>query len=215
MKNNVIILDLIFYLALPLFVWHVLRDHVGDYYAMLLTSVPGIIYTLYRFKETKKLNVTGTFILASLVIGTVIDLLSGSALRLLWNNVFYSLAMGVFFVGTMLFKRPLALYFALDVAELQGHDRKFSKHLYYHKPLLLIFQGITLILALRSGLFAGVNSWLIIEYGVEAFDKGILLKQVLGWVITAITVIGFFYVGKVIQDSPELIKKVQADLSET
>jgi len=72
MKNNVILLDLIFYLALPLFVWHVLRDHVGDYYAMLLTSVPGIIYTLYRFKQTKKLNVTGTFILASLVIGTVL-----------------------------------------------------------------------------------------------------------------------------------------------
>lgn len=215
MKNNVILLDILFYLALPLFVWHVLRDYVGDYYAMLLTSVPGIIYTLYRFNQTKKLNVTGTFILASLVIGTVIDLLSGSALRLLWNNVYYSLAMGIFFLATMLFKRPLALYFALDVAELQGYDRKFSKHLYYHKPLLLIFQGITLILAFRSGLFAGVNSWLILEYGVEAFDKGILLKQVLGWVITAITVIGFFYVGKVIQDSPELIKKVQADLSET
>jgi len=193
----------------------VLRDHVGDYYAMLLTSVPGILYTLYRFKETKKLNVTGTFILASLVIGTVIDLLSGSALRLLWNNVYYSLAIGVFFLGTMLFKRPLALYFALDVAELQGHDRKFSKHLFNHKPLILIFQGITLILALRSGLFAGVNSWLILEYGVEAFVKGILLKQVLGWVISAITVFGLFDVGKVIKYSPELIKKVQAELSET
>lgn len=64
-------------------------------------------------------------------------------------------------------------------------------------------------------MFAGLNSWLILEYGVEAFDKGILLKQVLGWVITAVTVVGFFYVSKVIQDSPELIKKVQADLAES
>jgi hypothetical protein len=120
-----------------------------------------------------------------------------------------------FFVGTMILTRPLALFFALDVAELQGYDRKFSKHFYYHKPLLVIFQGITLVLALRSGIFAGVNSWLILEYGVEVFDKGILLKQVLGWFISAITVIGFLYIGKVIQDSPDLVKKVQADLSET
>jgi hypothetical protein len=115
----------------------------------------------------------------------------------------------------MILTRPLALFFALDVAELQGYDRKFSKHFYYHKPLLVIFQGITLVLALRSGMFAGVNSWLILEYGVEAFDEGILLKQVLGWVVSAITVIGFLYIGKVIQDSPDLVKKVQADLSET
>jgi len=213
MKKNIIVLDLIFYVGLPLFVWHVLREHVGDYYAMLLTSVPGIFYTLYRFKEMKKINVTGIFILASLVIGTVVDLLSGSALQLLWNNVYYSAVVGVFFLLTMVFKNPLALYFAVDIAELQGYDREFSKKLYFQKRLFVIFQVLTFIFALRSGVFAGVNSWLIQQYGVEAFDNGILIKQVLGWVMTIFTVIGFFYVSKVIQDSPELIDQAKGEVS--
>lgn len=213
MKKNIIVLDLIFYVGLPLFVWHVLREHVGDYYSMLLTSVPGIFYTLYRFKEMKKINVTGIFILASLVIGTVVDLLSGSALQLLWNNVYYSAVVGVFFLLTMVFKKPLALYFAIDIAELQGQDREFSKKLYFQKRLFVIFQVLTFIFALRSGVFAGVNSWLIQQYGVEAFDNGILIKQVLGWVMTIFTVIGFVYVSKVIQDSPELIDQAKGEVS--
>jgi len=213
MKKNIIVLDLIFYVGLPLFVWHVLREHVGDYYAMLLTSVPGIFYSLYRFKEMKKINVTGIFILASLVIGTVVDLLSGSALQLLWNNVYYSAVVGVFFLLTMVFKNPLALYFAIDIAELQGQDREFSKKLYFQKRLFVIFQVLTFIFALRSGVFAGVNSWLIQQHGVEAFDNGILIKQVLGWVMTIFTVIGFVYVSKVIQDSPELIDQAKGEVS--
>jgi len=211
MKKNLIVLDLIFYVGLPLFVWHMLRDYIGDYYAMLLTSVPAIVYTLYRFKETKKANVTGIFILVSLVIGTVVDLLSGSALQLLWNNVYYSLVVGCFFLLTMVFRKPLALYFALDIAELQGHEREFSKKLYFQKRLFIVFQAITFIFVLRSVIFAGVNSWLIQQYGVEAFDNGIVIKQVLGWVMTGFVVIGFIYVSKVIQDSPEIVDQAKGE----
>ena len=213
MKKNLIVLDLIFYVGLPLFIWHMLREYIGDYYAMLLTSVPAILYTLYRFKETKKVNVTGIFILVSLVVGTVVDLLSGSALQLLWNNVYYSLVVGCFFLFTMVFKKPMALYFALDVAELQGYERSFSKKLYYQKRLFFIFQAITFIFALRSVIFAGVNSWLIQQYGVEAFDNGIVIKQVLGWVMTGIVIAGFIYVSKIIQDSPELVDQVKGEVS--
>lgn len=212
MKKNLFILDIIFYVGLPLFVWHVLRDHVGDYAAMLLTSVPGIIYTLYRFKEMKEINVTGTFILATMVIGMVVDLMSGSALQMLWNNVYYAAAIGVFYLLTMLLKKPLALYFALDMAELQGYDRTFSKHLYFQKRLFIVFQLITFVFALRNVLSVLLNSWLIQQYGVEAFDNGILIKQILGWVMTGLTIIGFIYVGKVIQDSPEMINKVKGEL---
>lgn len=213
MKKNLIVLDLIFYVGLPLFIWHMLREYIGDYYAMLLTSVPAILYTLYRFKETKKINVTGIFILVSLLVGTVVDLLSGSALKLLWNNVYYSLVVAVFFLLTMVFKKPLALYFALDIAELQGYERSFSKNLYFQKRLFIIFQAITFIFALRSVIFAGINSWLIQQYGVEAFDNGIVIKQVLGWVMTGIVIAGFIYVSKVIQDSPELVDQVKGEVT--
>ncbi|NKE04036.1 VC0807 family protein [Mesobacillus selenatarsenatis] len=212
MRKNLILLDLIFYVGLPLLFWNGLRDVIGDYYAMLASSVPAIIYSLYRFYEVKKINITGLYIITTLVIGTLIDVLAGSALQMLWNNVFYNAAIGTFIFTTILIKRPMALYFGLDFAELQGHDRTFCKHLFNHKKIFIIFQLVTLSFALRSGVFAVIKSWLIIEYGVEAFDKGILVRQVIGWLFTGMTMFGFFYIAKVIKDHPEIIKGVEKEL---
>lgn len=202
MKRNFVLLDLLIYVALPLFVWNIMRDYIGDYYAMLLSSVPGIIYTVYRFIQMKKVNTFGLFILITLIVGTLIDVLAGSSIQLLWNNVYYAAALSLFFFITMLLRKPISLFFGLDFAELQGYDRTFSKRLYYKKPLYRIFQLITLCFALRSGILAIVKAWLILEYRVEAFDKGILLRQAFSWIMTGITVAGFIYIGKIIQDSP-------------
>jgi hypothetical protein len=212
LKKNVIILDLIFYVGLPLLFWNVFRNVLGDYYAMLASSVPAIIYSLYRFYEVKKINITGLYIIITLVIGTLIDVLAGSALQLLWNNVFYNVAIGTFFLATILIKRPMAMYFGLDFAELQGHDRTFCKHLFKQKEVYIVFQLVTLLFAFRSGIFAAIKGWLIVEYGVEAFDKGILVRQVIGWVFTGLTIFGFIYTTKIIKDHPEITKRVEEEL---
>ncbi|WP_044339767.1 VC0807 family protein [Rossellomorea aquimaris] len=214
MNRNFVLLDLLIYVAIPLFVWNIMRDYIGDYYAMLLSSVPGIIYTVYRFIEMKKVNTFGLFILVTLIVGTLIDVLAGSSIQLLWNNVYYAAALSLFFFFTMLFRKPISLFFGLDFAELQGYDRTFCKRLYYKKPLYRIFQFITLCFALRSGILAIVKAWLILEYGVEAFDKGIIIRQAFSWIMTGITVAGFIYIGKIIQNSPQLVKEVQMEFNE-
>ncbi|MBM7583826.1 hypothetical protein JOC86_000363 [Bacillus pakistanensis] len=73
----------------------------------------------------------------------------------------------------------------------------------------MIFNLITLSFVLRSGVLAVIKTYLILEYGVEAFDKGIIVRQVLSWLLTGISVLGFLYIGKIINDSPELIEKVR------
>ncbi|MGM0846412.1 MAG: VC0807 family protein [Bacillota bacterium] len=212
MKKNIVLLDLIFYAALPLLFWNFFRDDIGDYYAMLFSSIPAILYSVYRFWEMKRVNIFGIYLIGTLVIGTLIDVLAGSALQLLWNNVYFALTMSLFFLITMILQKPITLYFGLDFAELQGYDRRFSKKLYEQKPIFQVFQWITLVFAVRSGVLAAANAWLIAEYGVEAFDKGILLKQAFSWFMTGITVAGFFYIGKIIKDSPELVDKVKAEM---
>ncbi len=214
MKKNIVLLDIIIYALFPLFIWHFVRDFIGDYYAMLLSSVPGIVYSVYRFYELKRINFFGVFILVTLMIETLIDILAGSSLQLLWNKVFYTAAMGLFFLGSIIIKRPITLYFGLDFAELQGYDRRFSKCLYYQKRLFRIFQLITFVFALRSGVLAAVKTWLIMEYGVEAFEKGIILRQAFSWLMTGFTIVGFFYIGKVIYTSPDLIKKAEQEIEE-
>lgn len=88
-QNKKAILDLVFYLVIPFLIWKFAKPYIDPYYAMLLSSVPGIIYTLYTFKKEKQFNVTGFFILITLISNTTVDLLSGSAERMLWNDAYY------------------------------------------------------------------------------------------------------------------------------
>src|SRR5689334_11347709 len=83
-KNMMIILmlivDFILFFIFPLIFWELCREGVGDYTAMILSTVPGILYTLYRFKNNARLNYTGIFVILNLILGLLVDILSGSAL---------------------------------------------------------------------------------------------------------------------------------------
>ncbi|MGR3764082.1 VC0807 family protein [Rossellomorea sp. NS-SX7] len=201
MQKKIVLGDFIFYLIFPIVIWNLGRDYIGDYYAMLLSSVPGIIYSVIRFILLKKVNLLGLFMIGTLLAGTLIDVLSGSALNLLWNKVYYSYFMSSLFVLTILINRPIALFFALDFVEMQGYDRMTMKDTFYQKRILNLFKLITFGFAFRDILLASIKVWLIVTYGVEAFDKGLILRQVLNWTLSGLTIYGFIYISKILNQN--------------
>ncbi|MEH7123251.1 VC0807 family protein [Bacillus sp. JJ1532] len=196
MKKYIVLLDIVFYVVFPLAVWNLGREWLGDYLAMILSTVPGILYSLYRFFELKKINFFGIYLLTNLIITFLIDVLAGSALQLLWNNVIYSYILGVVFFGTIIVKKPIFLYMALDLTEMQGQDRSEMKSLFFEKKILTIFGWITAGFALKFIILATIKTWLIQQYGVEAFDKGIILRQILNWGFTIVSLSGFYFINK-------------------
>lgn len=139
MNQRLVLLDLICYVAIPYIIWTHGRELLGDYWAILLSTVPGFIYTIYRFTAEKQFNTLGLFILSSLLIDTTVNLLSSSAESMLWNQVFLGFGYALFFLLSMLFRKPLALYFAVDLAYLQGYERNSSKALFRTKGILGAF----------------------------------------------------------------------------
>src|SRR5699024_12411314 len=117
-------LVIVCYALLPFFFWNYGREPLCDYLAILLSTVPGFIYTVYRFVTEKQLNIAGLFIITSLFISTVVDLVSTSAIHMLWNQVYLGFGFGVVFLITSFIKKPLALCFAVDFAYLQGYQRE-------------------------------------------------------------------------------------------
>ena len=196
MKGKVIFFDLLFYIVIPLVMWNTLRESLGDYATMLLASVPGIVYAVFSFIKERRINFIGLFMLITLAIGTLIDILSGSALQMLWNNVYYGAFIGFIFIASMLVKRPIAYYFALDGGEMMGYKRSSVSMYLSAKRTMIVLHLITFCYGLRSIIVAGVNVYLIRQYGVEAFDQGIVFKQIVTWTITIITAFGFLYVMK-------------------
>ncbi|WP_079526995.1 VC0807 family protein [Solibacillus isronensis] len=205
MANNsqsnkyLILLDLLFYAALPYAIWKFGREPFGDYVAMLLSTVPGIIYTVYRFAKDRQFNVTGLFILGSMLIGTTVDLLSGSAEQMIWNNVYLGLFYTFLYVILFIIKKPFPLYVAIDFAYLQGYARKDSKTLFFQKGIFGWFQLIQLVFIVRGLVMAGITVFLLRKYGIDSYGDMLIYKRVASWVFSGILTGMFFYISVVIQ----------------
>lgn len=199
MNKRLIVLDIIFYAALPYVIWKYGQEPLGDYAAMLISTIPGFIYTIYRFFAEREFNIGGLFVIGSLLIGTTVDLLSGSAEQMLWNGVY----LGLFYVGihlvALLFMCPLALYFAVDFAYLNGYARKDSKILYYQKGIFKWFQLIQVIFIVRGLFMAGLKVYLLQKYGVNGYDEMLIYRQIAGWFFGLMIMGMFFYTNIPIQ----------------
>ncbi|WP_230321427.1 VC0807 family protein [Planococcus salinarum] len=121
-----IVFDIVCYVVLPYFIWNYGREPLGDYYAMLLSTIPGFFYTIYRFAIERQFNIAGISILLSLFLGTMINLLSQNAESMLWNQVYLGYAYGMIFLISVLIRKPLALRFAVDFVYLQGFAKEDS-----------------------------------------------------------------------------------------
>ena len=193
-NKRFVLLELLFYIALPYIIWNYGRDPFGDYVAMLFSTIPGFIYTIYRFVLDKQFNITGLFILGSLVLGTTIDLLSGSAEQLIWNRVYLSLFYTFLYFVALIIKRPFSLFFAVDFAYLQGHDRKESRTLFNQKGIFRWFQWIQVVFIIRGLFMAGLTVFLLKKYGIDSYGNMLIYKQVAGWVFSALIMGMFFYI---------------------
>lgn len=195
MKRHLVILDIICYLAIPFFMWNHLRESLGDYWAMLLSTVPGFVYTIYRFIAEKQFNISGLFIISSLLIGTSVNLLSGSAEKMLWNQVYLGFVYAAFYLLTIIIRRPLAMCFAADFAYLQGHPRKNSLALFSRKELFGGFQIITLLFVIRFIFQNSLKAWLILTYGVDGYGQMLIYMNISGWIFSGLITLGFILIG--------------------
>lgn len=194
MNKKIVLLDLIVYAAIPYVIWNYGKEPLGEYLAMLLSTAPGFIYTIYRFFKEKSFNIAGVFIIVSLFIGTLVDLLSGSADKMLWNQIYLSYGFALVYLLSVIIKKPLLLYFAVDWNYLQGNPRKTSKILFYKRGNFAAFQLFT------CWIFFGLivkNTWklsLLLQYGVQGYDKMIIYMNIAGWVFSILNMVGMVLV---------------------
>ncbi|WKA48216.1 VC0807 family protein [Geobacillus zalihae] len=113
MGKRMVMFDVVFYVVFPIMLWHALRSPVGEYGAMLICTVPGAVYTVYRYWRIRKVQWFGTFLIVNLAVSTLLNIFAGSALQMLWNDVWYSIVLSVFFFGDGRCQAPVvALFFS-------------------------------------------------------------------------------------------------------
>ncbi|OEF99908.1 hypothetical protein BHF71_07300 [Vulcanibacillus modesticaldus] len=207
--------EIIFYIILPLVIWRNGRELLGDYYAMLLSTLPGLIYTIYKFFKEKQFSKTGMFILISLLIGTSLDLIADSAEWILWNGVYLNFGFTIFWLITIMIKQPMAMYFFIDYAYLRGIPREESYQLYRKKEIFPYFQYLTAFFAFRDILQAVIKIFLIKRYGVDGFEYILLIMKITSWVFTGLMFLGIYYIIRKINEYVRENKKRAENIAAT
>ena len=109
---------------------------------MLLSSVRGLFIHCIPLKK-KQFNVTGFFILITLISNTTVDLLSGSAERMLWNDAYYHIVLGIIVICTIFIKTTHVI-FRCGYCSTARHDRDKSRELYRDSRIYPALQYLTL-----------------------------------------------------------------------
>jgi hypothetical protein len=194
-----IILDAFFYLAVPLLMWNLFRENLGDYHTILYGMLPAVIYTIVVAIIQKEWNVTGLFFLSIISMNFLFNLLSKTADQELWNGVYMSIISFSFYLVTILIRRPIGMYFFIDYAYAKGVPRKVSKALYSSAENAHFFIKFTLFLMAREVIVGATKSILIFNKGVSAFNTIQITSSVLGYVFTGLTVIYVIHILKKIK----------------
>ena len=210
MKKTVLF-ELLFFLILPLLIWNYGRDFLGDYWAILLSTVPALLFGIIQFAVQKQFNFTGITYVSVLLIGVIVDLLSPNAEQMLWNGIYLTCLYACVFLVSILVKKPIALYFSVDFAYLQGYKREASKALFFRKELINVFQWMTALFLFRYIFFIILKSWMLVKYGVDGYFNMIIVVKISGWVFNGLIFIGYIIVSNKIN---KVVKDLYGDKTE-
>lgn len=197
-----IALDLLFYLAMPLLAWNLLRGHFSDYLLILIGLVPGLVYTVANFVTERQVSVSGVFFLVIISLNLALNLLSSTAEQELWNPVRLSYLSIAFYALTMLVRNPIGIYFFIDYAYSRGVPRELSSAIYRKKENFHYFYNFTAFLMLREVASIAVKTVMIERLGVEGFNSIQLASSIINYAFTALTALFVVYILRHIDHTP-------------
>ena len=199
--RNKILMDLFFYLAVPLLAWNFLREYYSDYLVILFGMIPAVIYTVVAFIRGHEWNVTGLFFLSLITLNLTMNLLSSTAEEELWNTVWIGYISIAFYTLTILFKNPIGIYLFIDYAYAQGVPRAKSTALYRLPENFHHFIKFTMFLVLREIVVIAVKTPMIMKMGVEGFNTIQITTSVINYSFTALMVLYIMYITKQVKKS--------------
>ena len=126
-KNNIrknITISIVINAILPLITYKILINHMPSITALMIsTSIP-IIDNVYSIIKNKKIDVFATFVILGFVVGIIAMLLGGGQKLLLIRQSYITAVMGIVFLVSMLFPKPIIYYFAEKFLNSQNRTNK-------------------------------------------------------------------------------------------
>ena len=159
-KNNIkksIIISILINAILPLITYKILINHIPSSITALIvsTTIP-IIDNIYHIIKEKKIDIFASLIILGFIVGIISMLFGGSQKLLLIRQSYITAVIGILFLISMFFPKPMIYYLAKKFINSQDKYAKNNKstidekcknpHFRFSMKFLTFIWGICLVL---------------------------------------------------------------------
>jgi hypothetical protein len=165
-----IVITLLINGAVPFVVYEVLSSHMSSIAALSIATVIPLIDNLFSFMKRRKLDVFAVFMLVSFLLGLAMLCIGGNERLLLIRESFVTGILGIIFLGSLLFPRPLIYYFAIRFTVGNDPDKTsaFADNWQY-AYFRFVLRFLTVVWGLALIGEAAVRSILVFKLSVAQF----------------------------------------------
>lgn len=165
-SRNEIIFTLIINLVLPYLTYRLLIPYTSSVVALSIAALVPLCDSIYSLIRTRKADVFSGFIFLGLILGVVAVLLGGDERFILLRESYVTGIMGVVFLGSLLFGRPLIYYFA---ERFTGHNPQMNDKWEKLPRYRFNFRLITAVWGLSLLLEAFIKVVLVYSLSIPTF----------------------------------------------
>ena len=129
-----------------------------------------------RENNKRSISITTIFIITMLIIYGMLILVCNSWQGVLWRSVYYNTILTMFWIISVIIKKPLILTFFADLDAFNGKNRKKRLEFYNSEKILLYFYGVTLFFACCSSIKATV--WFAVIMQPKLISYNLILTSI-------------------------------------
>ena len=159
-KNNIkksIIISILINAILPLITYKILINHIpSSITALIISTTIPIIDNIYHIIKEKKIDIFASLIILGFIVGIISMLFGGSQKLLLIRQSYITAVIGILFLISMFFPKPMIYYLAKKFINSQDKYAKNNKstidekcknpHFRFSMKFLTFIWGICLVL---------------------------------------------------------------------
>jgi hypothetical protein len=165
----------------PYLVYQFLHTQYGDVIALIASAMPPLVWSLYELVKTRRLDAISILVIASILFTVGATGLGGSARLIQIREALVTGLVGVMFLGSLAFKRPMIFYLARATMARNTEQGAASFEALWCKPgIPQTFRLLTIVWGTGLVVQTAIMCWLAYLWPISRY---LLIAPVIGYAI--------------------------------
>lgn len=181
-------LELGIYIILPIVLGIVLGKSLM-YYAMGVSLLGGIVYTIINKIKNKVYNLSGITILSFLVINMALNVISKTQYDLIIKEIYFLITVSILLSVFIVFKKSFIMQILKDTLEILGYKKTNIDNIFGKNQLDSYFTSFTSLFIVHLLILSFIKMHFILIYGSNGIIKAQSLSSFIGFIFISTEII--------------------------